>query len=154
MIHGLLGKGDDLQVRLCDMVQAIAGNTRTLTRLNQEPEVRIALPQPVQLHKDEAVPVALVINELILNAVKHGDSTAALRRVQVLVSRVDGWVEVCVVNVGRLPADFDYADEKGTGTGLGLVRSLLPHAGAQLRYEQLGEEVWARLQLGTPVILE
>lgn len=152
VVHGLHGQGDDLQVRLCDMVRAIAGNAGTLTRTAVE--LDLAVEQPIRIDKDEAVPVALIINELILNAVKHGTGRSGKSSVTVRVSQSGRSAEICVLNPGTLSEDFDFAVGRttGAGTGLGLVRSLLPHAGAELRLEQIGSEVRASLLLGPPVV--
>lgn len=152
VVHGLHGQGADLQVRLCDMVQAIARNASTLTRAAVEPDVQLDIERPVQVGSDEAVPIALIINELILNAVKHGSRGSGKPQVTVRLTQSGETAEVSVMNPGGLPAGFDFRQGKGSGTGLGLVRSLLPHAGAELRLEQTADGVCARLALGPPVV--
>lgn len=150
VVHGLHGQGDDLQVYLCDMVCAIARNAGTLTRTHIEPRVDLAVPRPVAVDPDEAVPVALVVNELILNAVKH---SAGDPQVSVRVARSGDAAEVTVTNTGELAPGFDFAAGRGVGTGLGLVRSLLPRNGARLHVEQAGGAVLARLVLAPPVVI-
>jgi two-component sensor histidine kinase len=134
LVHGLHGQGDDLQVRLCDMVQAITRTASTLTRASVQPLLELDMPQPVQVHPDEAVPLALVLHELIQNAVKHGAGAGS--PVTVRLHQADQAAEVEVAGPGRLAVDFDFAAGQGLGTGLGLVRSLLPHQGARLTFEQ------------------
>ena len=98
----------------------------------------------------EAVPMALVINELGSNAIKHR-STGDLRVVARLAARGDR-VELRIEQPGRLKEDFDLA-RVGTGvTGLALAKSLLPHRGARLRVDQLGPLVITRLELSPPAI--
>lgn len=150
VVHGLLGRGHDLQVRLCEMVSAIAANAGTLTRTHIQPLVEWAVPCQVVVDPDEAVPIALVINELILNAAKHSRDDAE-GGVTVRVTQGDGGAAVTVSNPGRLAATFDFAAGRGTGTGLGLVRSLLPRHGASLALEQAGDMIEARLVLRPPV---
>jgi PAS domain S-box-containing protein len=153
VVHGLHGQGDDLQVRLCDMVQAIARNASTLTRTPVRPVVELDMPRPMHVHPDEAVPVALVINELIQNAVKHGAGAGPGNPVIVRLHQDDGdTAEVVVAGPGQLAAGFDFTAGRGLGTGLGLVRSLLPHQGARLDFEQDEGQVRARLRLQAPVI--
>ncbi|MCW9057880.1 MAG: PAS domain S-box protein [Gammaproteobacteria bacterium] len=153
LVHGLHGQGDDLQVRLCDMVQAITRTASTLTRASVQPLLELDMPQPVQVRTEEAVPLALVLHELIQNAVKHGAGVGADSPVTVRLYQTDQAAEVEVVGAGRLALDFDFAAGQGLGTGLGLVRSLLPHQGARLTFEQAGDTVRARLCLQAPVIL-
>lgn len=152
VVHGLHGQGADLQVRLCDMVQAIARNASTLTRAAVQPDVQLNIERPVRVDSEEAVPIALIINELILNAVKHGRDGSGKPAVTVRLTQSGETAEVSVINPGGLPAGFDFKQARGSGTGLGLVRSLLPHAGAELRLEQTADEVRARLMLAPPVV--
>src|SRR5690606_15982578 len=153
LVHGLHGQGDDLQVRLCDMVQAITRTASTLTRASVQPLLELDMPQPVQVRAEEAVPLALVLHELIQNAVKHGAGAGNPVTVRLYQADQKDEVEVEVAGPGRLAADFDFAAGQGLGTGLGLVRSLLPHQGARLTFEQAGDTVRARLCLEAPVIL-
>ena len=53
---------------------------------------------------------------------------------------------------GALPAGLDIAQVKGLGTGLTLVRSLLPREGARLNLRDADGGVLAELQLSPPVI--
>lgn len=151
VVHGLHGQGEDMQVRLCDMVQAIARNASTLTRTAIQPLLELEMPRPMHVHPDEAVPVALVINELIQNAVKHGTRPGNPVTVR-LQQDGGGSADVVVAGPGRLAANFDFASGQGLGTGLRLVRSLLPHRGARLEFEQVEGQVRVRLRLEAPVI--
>jgi len=98
----------------------------------------------------EAVPMAMAINELGANAIKHR-SKSDQRVVARLAERGDR-VEVRIEQPGRLKADFDLARVGSGVTGLGLAKSLLPHRGARLRIEQLGPLVITRLELAPPAI--
>jgi len=98
----------------------------------------------------EAVPMAMAINELGANAIKHR-SKSDQRVVARLAERGDR-VELRIEQPGRLKADFDLARVGSGVTGLGLAKSLLPHRGARLRIEQLGPLVITRLELAPPAI--
>ncbi len=150
LVHGLHGEGNDPQVRLCDMVCAIARNVGTLTRTHIEPLLEPAALRTVAIDPEEAVSVALVVNELILNAVKHSTEDP---QVSVRVARTGAGAEITVTNTGTLVPGFDLAAGRGTGTGLGLVRSLLPRSGAGLQVGPAGGAVVARLVLAAPVVI-
>jgi two-component sensor histidine kinase len=112
------------------------------------------LARPVILSSDETVPVALVINELVLNAIKHCNCQKKDCEVTVELEGSDGLVMVKVINPGVLPPGFDFTDPQKLGTGLRLVRTLLSGQHAQLSYKQ--EEsgnVVALLQMQEPLIL-
>jgi anti-sigma regulatory factor (Ser/Thr protein kinase) len=90
----------------------------------------------------------LILNELLTNAVRHGNGAAV--RCQV---RSDGEaVEVCIAQRGRLAGGFDLQAVPAGVSGLGLVRALLPRRGARLTLADEGDEVVARLRLQPPSV--
>ena len=104
------------------------------------------------LPEGEAVPLALVINELGTNALKYRASRELPIRVRVL-PRPDG-VELRIEQPGQLGAGFDLAAIASSVSGLGLVKALLPRRGARLAIEQHGAQVITRLELSAPAIRE
>ncbi len=119
-------------------------------------DIHVETPPPALwrwgLPENEAVPLALVINELGTNAIKHRNDRAVAVAVR-FVSHADG-VELQIEQPGRLKEGFDLADISSSVSGLGLVKALLPRRGAQLRIEQQGGHVMARLALRAPAIGE
>jgi two-component sensor histidine kinase len=119
-------------------------------------EVRFEPPPPdlwrFGLPESEAVPLALVINELGTNAIKH----RATRQDGIMVkvtTRPDG-MELAIENPGALKDGFDLAQISASVSGLGLVKALLPRRGARLVVERTGAIVSTRLQLFPPAIRE
>lgn len=104
------------------------------------------------LPEGEAVPLALVINELGTNALKYRASRDLPIHVRVL-PRSDG-VELRIEQPGQLKAGFDLAQISSSVSGLGLVKALLPRRGAKLAIEQHGATVVTRLELSAPAIRE
>ncbi|MCS7101965.1 MAG: PAS domain S-box protein, partial [Burkholderiaceae bacterium] len=119
-------------------------------------EVRFEPPPPALwrwgLPENEAVPLALVINELGTNAIKYRASREHGVSVRV-ASRPEG-VELRIENSGQLKAGFDLARIASGISGLGLVKALLPRRGARLAIEQHGGAVVTRLELTPPAIGE
>jgi PAS domain S-box-containing protein len=119
-------------------------------------EVRFEPPPPelwrYGLPEGEAVPLALVMNELGTNAIKHRASRDDGIMVRVS-ARPDGMV-FAIENPGTLPAELDVAKIAASVSGLGLVKALLPRRGARFTLEQSGAVVAARLQLSPPSIRE
>jgi len=77
----------------------------------------------------EAVPMALVLNELIQNAINHGypDGSTGAIRVNAEMTINEEWAKLTVANDGAAPPDImDNGDHEGFGIGLALVHSLLP----------------------------
>jgi len=119
-------------------------------------EVRFEPPPPelwrYGLPENEAVPLALVINELGTNAIKHRASR--LDGIMVRVApRPDG-MEFVIENPGALKEGFDLGQIAASVSGLGLVKALLPRRGARMTIEQTGALVATRLQLLPPAIRE
>jgi PAS domain S-box-containing protein len=100
------------------------------------------------LPEAEAIPLALVLNELFTNAVKHGHGAPIRCDV-----RAEGdAVLIRVAQTGELAAGFDLDKVPAGVSGLGLVRALLPRRGARLALVAEGAEVVAALRLQPPSV--
>jgi PAS domain S-box-containing protein len=101
----------------------------------------------------ESIPIALTLNELLTNAVKHctGGEAGA---VSCALECREATVRVVVANTGGLPEGFNLARFPGGVSGLGLVRALLPRRSASLTLEQHGQQVIATVTLGSPGVLK
>lgn len=99
----------------------------------------------------EVVPVALVINELVTNAAKH--TLSADGRVQMSVAGTANGARLRIANgPANLPPGFDFGSGQGFGTGLELLRALLPPKGAALSLREESDRVVAELTLEAPVL--
>lgn len=106
----------------------------------------------VVLPEAEAIPIALTVNELLTNAVKHAAPPAGGEGVRCAVEGGTGALAVLIRNPGRLREGFDLAAYRGGVSGLGLVRALLPRRSATLAIEQAGAEVLSRVELREPSV--
>jgi two-component sensor histidine kinase len=100
------------------------------------------------LPEAEAIPIALTVNELLTNAVKH----SASGDVRCLVITEGDAVQVEIRSQARLHEGFDLHRVPGGVSGLGLVRALLPRRSASLIIEQDGDDVLARVSLHPPSV--
>lgn len=149
LIHGLQSRDPGDVVLLCQMVEAICSAAVGLTGTRMRPELRVHVDAPLEVAERESVPIALVINELVFNAIKHGDGSCHCEVLQ----EGDSRGRVRILNSGsRLPEDFDFEQGRGLGTGLELVRSLLPSRCAQLRYSSVENGVLCELVLESPIV--
>jgi len=152
VVHGLYGRGSGERIVLCEMVSEICHSTGGLTGRMIEPHLTVAVESPIRVAGDEAVPLALILNELIFNAVKHQGSEE--ESIQVYVQDHQGGARVRIATPGaHLPPDFDFLTGEGLGTGLKLVKSLLPSSGCQLQFGNGAAGVVAELQLSPPVLV-
>ncbi len=100
------------------------------------------------LPEAEAIPLALIVNELLTNAVKHGEGQTV--RCQVISEGAQ--VRIRVAAVGRLREGFELERVPAGVSGLGLVRALLPRRGASLSLVTEGGDVVATLRLQPPSV--
>jgi PAS domain S-box-containing protein len=101
-----------------------------------------------ELPEAESIPIALTVNELLTNAVKHGSGDGVDCRIEADGERA----LVELAHAGRLPQGFDLAQVPGGVSGLGLVRALLPRRSATLTLTQQGERVLTRVTLAPPSV--
>jgi len=105
------------------------------------------------LPETEAIPIALTLNELLTNAVKHSDAIEGTPADIACELTADaGGIRVSISNPARLADGFDLAQIPGGVSGLGLVRALLPRRHATLGIEQRGRRVVATVTLQPPVL--
>lgn len=154
VVFGLQSSAHIDELRLCDMLTAICGMAGEVMNPRHLPVLDIDRPVPVCVSRAEAVPVALILNELIFNAIKHVAASDEAAGVTVSLRVRGDTARVLIRNRGvHLPASFDFATARGLGTGLLLVKSLLPHDGACLDISDEADGVSAELLLRSPVIL-
>ncbi len=135
-------------LRVKSVVEAIAQSVqRTFGRT-----IRFAIEGPAPhrwaLPEAESIPIALTVNELLTNAVKHSVGAD----VCCTLSCGEEGVRLVIANAGTLPADFNLARVPGGVSGLGLVRALLPRRSASLAIVQEGQQVRATVTLDPPCI--
>lgn len=150
VIHGLQGRASLTRVRLCELASAI---TSEVENLWQTP-ITVDIPSPwtpCTIKESEAVPLALVLNELISNAVKHGERPGHVK-VELRHEQAPDCIQVSISNTSRLPAGFDFERRSVTSNGLRLVASLLPRVGSRLSWQQQEDTVIALLELRPPII--
>jgi len=150
-VHGLQIRATGT-LPILGVVQGIFGSLSTMfgVKINFEPPPpelwRWGLPE------QEAVPLALTVNELGTNAIKYRFPHEAALTVR-LNSRPDG-VELIIENPGTLKEGFDLSRITSSVSGLGLIKALLPRRGAKLDIVQSGSWVCTRLALSPPAIGE
>ena len=140
--------GDDGPLRVPRVLEAIAASVqRTFGHSILVESADAELSQFV-LPEAEAIPIALTLNELLTNAIKHGQGEA----VSCGVRAVEGGVMVHIRNQGQLREGFSLDRFPGGVSGLGLVRALLPRRSASLSVEQQGGYVQVQVVLREPSV--
>jgi two-component sensor histidine kinase len=117
-------------LRVIRVVEAIAQSVqrtfgRTIASRWKAGAHRWALPEA------ESIPIALTVNELLTNAIKHSARADVCCTLNCARRRAPA-----IRNVGVLPAGVQPGARAGGVSGLGLVRALLPRRSASLSIEQ------------------
>jgi two-component sensor histidine kinase len=149
VVHGLHSTTLSSEMRPHQLVLAIVDAVTRLSsvvircREDTDPSA-VAL----KINERDIVAVALIINELLYNAIKY---TATGGEIELTFGCRNSSFDVQVLNrPARLPPGFDFAADRALGTGLTLVASLLPRQGACLSFDQRGDAVMAHLTLSPP----
>ncbi|MCW8908845.1 MAG: PAS domain S-box protein [Sedimenticola sp.] len=153
-VHGLQSRLNGGRIELGTLLEVICVTIDSLTpasiELDPGPRITEAFVRP-----SDAVAVALVLNELLQNAVKHLPPGRQQHRVYVELAGDRERALLLIRNPGNvasLPPGFDLEKGVGLGTGLTLARDLLPHQGAELTLTCEHGEVLTRLALMPPVV--
>jgi PAS domain S-box-containing protein len=88
-----------------------------------------------KLANDVAVPLALILNELVTNAVKYGAGPEGREAIRVALTRDGGRFTLAVEDDGP---GFDLCEMRRKSSGLGLVTGLARQIGGRFRVERSG----------------
>ena len=139
-IHGLQAQALSEEVELDTLMKSIVDASGCLNNYVNE------LTRPVLLNKEETVPIALVLNELLTNACKHRSG----RELPVILLKMGGnQVIVSIVNA----FDAERPTLPGSGQGLNLVNSLLPREAAGMLVRRSEGFYTVELHLAPPVTI-
>ncbi len=137
LVHENLYQSQTLtQINFTDYVQNLAVMVFRIYAI--EPariNLRVDARAEIAVSPDRAIPAALILNELISNAIKHGFSEASVGEVVVtLERRLTRQIVLTVSNSGsNLPADFDLS--RTDSLGLQLIQSLVHQLEGTLEIE-------------------
>lgn len=123
VIHEFLSLAEEQRINIRDVCQRIVAQLRAVA-MTPDREVRLEVQGPsIYLPSKQATACALVVNELLQNALEHGGEW---EEKLVTVTLYDGG-DMVTIEVqderGRLPADFNL--ERESGLGLQIVRTLV-----------------------------
>lgn len=152
VVHGLHGRVTQHTIMLCELLPAIVNNVSDLTGV---PVLLRGMREgcgELRIKDNETVAIALILNELVTNAVKHAGQGADESGPLVTMAREGHIARIRIVNPGRLPAGFDFAEGRGLGTGLSLVKALMPAPGMRIDIRQVDGRVEMEMLVEGPVL--
>lgn len=140
IIHGLQASMLSEEVNLGDLMASIIDATCS------QIEYENNLEQPVFLNREEAVPIALVLNELLTNACKYRSENCPA------TVRFGTNGDNTIIRIAN-HTEEDRQEAMSGGQGLNLVKSLLPRQSADLEIGLAGNIFTAELILSPPVTI-
>ena len=150
-IYGLqVGSSGPLSV--ASVLEAIVGSVQRTFGRSIRCSISSAGGGKWMLPEVEAIPIALTLNELLTNALKHSAPGARGEAIDCELACGEAGVRVQIANRGQLVEGFSIARIPNGVSGLGLVRALLPRRHAALEITQAGDRVVATVELQPPVV--
>lgn len=148
-VHGIL-MASPARAPLSGLVVAITEAVARLWGVPVVTDISDELLAPAySVPEKESVPLALIVNELILNAIKHRRGAEPVR---VSVEPGEEGVRLLITNAGSLPPGFELST-RASASGLGLVRSLIARTGTRLSITASDRHVMTQLDLGPPIVI-
>jgi two-component sensor histidine kinase len=123
------------QIRSLDLGEYLSDVCRDLDDAAAHCDVTAAVAEGVQIATDRAIPISLLVTELITNAAKHAYGPGEPCQIWVTLERNGGDdIVIKVRDQGRgIPKGFDY--KKSKGLGMRIVSAFLTQLQASLRIE-------------------
>jgi two-component system, sensor histidine kinase PdtaS len=122
-VHDLLSREDLDHVGIRSIAETLVQHQQSSLMLPGGSVTFQVRGDDVHLNMTQATQLALVLNELILNAIEHGFKDAQTGEIHINVEEKEGDVSVWVSNSGdRLPTNFDIAT--ASHLGLQIVENL------------------------------
>jgi two-component sensor histidine kinase len=131
-VHDLLSREDLDHVGVRSIADALVHTQQTsLIMPNKSIEFNVR-GEDIKLNMNQATQVAMVLNELISNAIEHGFEVTSKGEIHITVETKEDEVCLWVSNNGdKLPADFD--PSKSNSLGLQIVSSLTRSMGGTFK---------------------
>ena len=124
-VHDLLSREDLDHVGLKSIAETLVHHQQSSLILPDRKIHFLVRGDDIRLNMTQATQIALVINELIANAIEHGFGRAKEGEIHVTIEETDGEIALWISNSGdRLPEDFDLARSQSSSLGLQIVTSL------------------------------
>jgi len=134
--HDLLSHQDVSEARVDDIARKIVGVANANLR---PPEAHLTFevePCPIVIPSRAVAILALVLNEMVSNAIKHGMAGMTEGTVTIRGREEDGQVTVEVIDTGNGPLQ-PLEEENSEGLGLSLIRYLIGDLGGQFQLRRM-----------------
>ncbi|MXY92963.1 MAG: hypothetical protein F4Y42_05875 [Caldilineaceae bacterium SB0664_bin_27] len=141
VIHEYLSQDEHRPINIRDVCQRILGQAQQVA-VNPGQEVEIAMEGPnIRLPASQATASALVVNELLMNAMEHGLRDRHKGEIRIGLEDLGDEVRITLLDNGLgLPSDFD--PDESRSLGLQIVYTLVTDdLKGKLQFEQVTGDV-------------
>ncbi|MCY4421425.1 MAG: sensor histidine kinase, partial [Gammaproteobacteria bacterium] len=153
--YGLQSRSTKSIIYISELVSAIIENERKLFLSQINLTIDEALMGDAVLAEREITPIAVIISELITNAIKHGEKSLGASVIYVNLVCEDDSVRIEIINtLPREKLDDRDFNKLTSGQGLDLIKSLLPPKGATLTHTKKDSQMRVTLKLQAPHVIE
>ena len=139
--HDLLSHHDVSEARVDDIARKIVGVANANL---SPPETHITFevePCPIVIPSRAVTILALVLNEMVSNAIKHGMAGQSRGKITIRGREEDGIVTVQVLDTGTGLGQWEPGEEENReGLGLSLIKNLIGDVGGQFTLQRLEDE--------------
>ncbi|MEX1010475.1 MAG: PAS domain S-box protein [Balneolaceae bacterium] len=142
-IHELLYKSNSFsRLNLDDNLEKLVNEIASTYQLELVPDIHFDL-QEIDLNINQAIPVSLIVNEVVTNIFKHGFDTDFKGKIWVKITQEKSAVVLQITDNGKgLPEDFNISDNTES-LGLLLIDTLSQQINADYTYEsEVGKTVF------------
>lgn len=124
VIHEFLSQDEHRPINIRDVCQRIATQVaQVVSNPDQEIDIRVTGPN-IRLPAGQATPTAMIINELLLNAMEHGLHNKSRGQIEIQLTDLGNTVKISILDDGNgLPVDFNASE--ATSLGLQIVQTLV-----------------------------
>lgn len=149
-IHGLQGQNSEGRVSLGGLMRAIVAQVRDIWRVPVDMAESHSAAE-FFIAEEEAVPVAMILNEMLFNSVKHSNVDRPGVCVRLLQDELQ--VSACVRITNNVMPGLPISRDPLSGSGQQLMAHLMPSTGAQLNVEHVNDTMVVELLLNAPVLV-
>lgn len=152
VVYGVQGANNQDKSYLCEITSEICKCLEIFGKESINITFTVNDGQKALLPSEQAVPIALIVNELMINAIKHNSNLLSKHVAVTLCCKEHSAVLTIQNNSNKQHVFPSFEHGIGLGVGLTLVRSMLPKHGACLSLAQHQDNVCAQLTLESPII--